>query len=150
MNLSPEILHSINKSVLCWLATVDNAGQPNVSPKEIFTAFEKDDIIIANIASPQSVNNIKSNPKVCLSFVDILVQKGFQLKGEAAIITVKDCRFESMEEKLLKMTDGKYPFKEIIYFKLESSKPIIAPRYWMFPETTEAEQIKAAKAQYGL
>ena len=34
--LSPETLACARKSMLCWLATVDAQGQPNVSPKEIF------------------------------------------------------------------------------------------------------------------
>jgi hypothetical protein len=29
----------IHSSELCWLATADAQGQPNVSPKEVFAAF---------------------------------------------------------------------------------------------------------------
>lgn len=36
---SNELLESIDKSVLCWLATASGEGIPNVSPKEMFTAI---------------------------------------------------------------------------------------------------------------
>ncbi len=50
MNLTPEIKEYINKSVLCWLATVSKENIPNFSPKEIFCDYETDKIIVANIA----------------------------------------------------------------------------------------------------
>jgi len=46
---------------MCWLATVDRHGQPNVSPKEIFAAFDSEHLVIANIASPSSVRNFEVN-----------------------------------------------------------------------------------------
>lgn len=51
-------------------------------PKE---AFLYDDtsghILIANIASPNSVASIQSHRKVCMSFIDVFTQKGFKIKG---------------------------------------------------------------------
>jgi len=112
MKLTTKIKKYINKSVLCWLASSSSDNFPNVSPKEIFTYY-KDSIIIANIASPGTVKNIQVNPQVCISFIDILVQKGFQLKGTAAIIKKSDSEFEALEEILLQMTKGKFPFASI-------------------------------------
>lgn len=148
--LTAEILASIETSVLCWLATSSSDGMPNVSPKEIFTYFDDDTIIIANIASPQSVNNIRVNECVCISFIDILVQKGYQLKGTATVVDSGSDRYSAMEAPLLKMTGGNFPFSSIIEVKVERAKQIIAPRYMLYPETTEAEQILAAKKMYGL
>jgi predicted pyridoxine 5'-phosphate oxidase superfamily flavin-nucleotide-binding protein len=42
------------RSVLCWLATADESGQPNVSPKEVFAVADDKHIVVANIASPGS------------------------------------------------------------------------------------------------
>ncbi|MBC3759817.1 pyridoxamine 5'-phosphate oxidase family protein [Hyunsoonleella sp. SJ7] len=146
--MNDDIKKYIHQSVLCWLATSSADNIPNVSPKEIFAYFG-DAIIIAHIASPQSVRNIKQNPNVCVSFIDILVQKGFQLKGRASILIKGDSGFLAMETELLKLTEGKFPFSEIIKIDITSSKPIIAPKYMLYPETTEAEQIESAKRVYG-
>ena len=148
--LNDEVKDYISRSVLCWLATASLKNQPNVSPKEIFTCFGDEHIVVANIASPQSVRNIRENPQVCVSFIDILVQKGFQLKGTAQIIRKSDPDFEPMARDLLIMTEGKFPFASITCIQVEEVKPIIAPRYLLYPETTEEEQIRSAKQSYGL
>ena len=147
--LNSKIKTSIDKSVLCWLAT-SNENIPNVSPKEVFTYFDDFHIIVANIASPQTVKNIKNNPNVCMSFIDIFVQKGYQIKGKATIIDNSNPEFIRMEKMLLKITKGKYPFKTITSISVDSIKTIMAPSYLLYPETTEAEQIEAAKKAYGI
>ena len=149
MELTKEIKEYIDKSVLCWLATVSAENIPNVSPKEIFNYFGIDEIIIANIASPQTVRNIKQNENVCISFIDILVQKGFQIKGKAEIIEKSDSDFLKREKALTEMTGGKFPFATITKITIEQIKPIIAPKYILFPETTETEQVESAKTTYG-
>lgn len=150
MELTAKIKESINESVLCWLATVSTENEPNVSPKEIFNYYGTDTIIVANIASPQTVKNIKQNENVCISFIDILVQKGFQIKGKAEIIEKTDLEFAEMEKVLTKMTEGKFPFATITKITVGQVKPIIAPKYVLYPETTEKEQIESAKKTYGI
>jgi len=150
MELTTENKDYINRSVLCWLATVSNENLPNVSPKEIFNYYGTDKIIVANIASPQTVQNIKQNENVCVSFIDILVQKGFQMKGKAKIINKTDSEFFVMEKILMEMTGGNFPFSTITKINVEQVKPIIAPKYLLYPETTEKEQIENAKKTYGI
>lgn len=147
--MNDAIKKYIDKSVICWLATVSKNGTPNVSPKEVFT-YSGDVIIIANIASPQSAKNIKVNPNVCVSFIDILVQKGYQLKGRAEMVLHGSAEFDTLKQPLLKITESKFPFSSIFKVTVESAKPIIAPKYMLYPETTEEEQIASAKKVYGL
>ena len=149
MALTTQIKEYIERSVLCWLATTSNDGIPNVSPKEINTYYGKEKIIVANIASPQTVKNIKQNENVCVSFVDILVQKGFQIKGKAKIVEKTDAEFPEMEKVLTKMTEGKFPFATITSIAIKTVKPIIAPKYILYPQTTEKEQVESAKKMYG-
>ncbi len=148
--MNKAVISCLEQSVLCWLATASKENYPNVSPKEVFAVYENRSIIIANIASPQSVKNIRTNPKVCLSVIDILVQKGYQLKGTASIISKNEDDFADMAAQLLKLTAGKFPFSEIIKIEVTHSKPIIAPKYILYPETTEASQIESAKNAYGV
>lgn len=137
-------------SVLCWLATADSNNAPNVSPKEVFTFWGDDKIIIANIASPGSVNNILTNASVCVSFIDVLVQKGFKAKGKADILEEHHSGYDEMKAALEQLTLGKYPFRKIILVDVKHVEPIIAPSYRLFPEMTEQERVEQAKRQYGL
>ena len=55
-----------------------------------------------------------------------------------------------MNKVLTKMTGGDFPFAIITEITFEKVKPIIAPRYILYPETTEQDQIERAKKVYGL
>lgn len=55
-----------------------------------------------------------------------------------------------MEESLLEMTEGTYPFSTITVIKVVTAKPIIAPKYILYPETTETDQVQTALKLYGL
>ena len=148
MELTEDIKKYIDKSVLCWLATASIENIPNVSPKECFTHFGTDSIIIANIASPQTVRNIKLNENVCISFINIFVQKGFQIKGKVEIIENTHSQFTEMNEILTEMMGGKFSFNTITKITLRQVKPIIAPSYILYPETTEMKQIESSKKSY--
>ena len=151
MHLTESIKDCLDKSVLCWLASCSPDLIPNVSPKEIFTHIDQEFIIITNIASPKTIKNIKANPNICISAINILVQKGYQLKGNAEIITKKDPTFESLYAPLYKLAGDKFPFSSIIKMKLDSAKEILAPSYILYPDsTTEKDQIENAKKIYGL
>lgn len=148
--LNKEIREYIDRSVLCWLATASSKNVPNVSPKEVFSAYEDDSIIIANIASPQSVKNIQENENICLSFIDVFVQKGFQLKGHAKIITEKDLDYNTMKNQLEDMTNGKFPFASIIRFYIKEVKKIVAPSYILYPEIPIEKRVADTKKTYSV
>jgi predicted pyridoxine 5'-phosphate oxidase superfamily flavin-nucleotide-binding protein len=150
MHLTKEIKDSIEKSVLCWLATASVQHIPNVSPKEAFHYYGDDKIIVANIASPKTVKNIKQNENVCISFLDVFVQKGFQVKGKARIVGSDDPSYAAMEQVFRQMIGDKFPFKTITEITAETVKPIIAPSYLLYPDTTEQDQIESAKKTYGV
>ena len=104
--MSDEVREYVERSVLCWLATCDADGQPNVSPKEMFAALDADRLVIANIQSPRSVRNLRANPRVCVSFVDVFRQRGYKVLGTAANVLKSDDRFESLAAPLVTMTKG--------------------------------------------
>ncbi|MEM7785838.1 MAG: pyridoxamine 5'-phosphate oxidase family protein, partial [Planctomycetota bacterium] len=143
--ITDDVRDYLRRSVLCWLATADSDGAPNVSPKEVFLPYGRDQIIIANIASPKSVSNIRKNAQVCVSFVCILSQKGYQLKGLARLSKHGDEEFDSMKSKLETITRGDYPFSEVIVVDVNQVKPITAPGYHIFPDKTEAQMIEEAR-----
>ncbi len=109
--MNQEIQKAISESVLCWLATADSDGMPNVSPKEMFVSDGADQILVANIASPNSMKNIKENENVCVSFIDIFKQKGFKVKGTATIIETTEDAYYSKLKLLQQLGDEGFPIK---------------------------------------
>lgn len=148
--LTNHVKEYIDRSVLCWLATVDQLGRPNVSPKEIFSALGDSDLVIANIASPNSVRNLRGNSNACVSFIDVFVQKGYKLLGRAEVIEASDRRFPEFAAPLLEMTKGVFPILSVIRLTVEGVTPIVAPSYAMVAKTTEASQVQCAMKTYGV
>jgi len=147
--LTKEVKCSIDESVLCWFATVSKGGLPNVSPKEMFIHHD-DKLLIANIASPVSAKNVEENPAVCVSFIHIFKQKGFKLTGMARIVEKSDNEYHALEERLYSLGGRSFEIKSIFEVSITKISPIIAPSYWVFPETTEESQIDQARKSYGL
>lgn len=150
MKLDANVCRVVDESVLCWLATSSADGQPSVSPKEVFAVFKNDSIIIANIASPNSARNSIENPKACVSFVNVFTQRGYQIKGAVHYLRKSNDEFAEVERVLLEITQGKYPFKSAFRVIAEEVSEILAPRYRLFPETTEQDQIESAMIRYGV
>ena len=149
--LTDAVRQAASRSVLCWLATVDAQSQPNVSPKEVWAIADDRHVVVANIASPVSVRNIAQQPQVCLSFVDVLVQKGFKLTGTARELLPAEADYAAWAAPLLAMAGDRIPVRSVLLITVQTVQPIVAPSYWLFPETTtEASQIEAARRSYGL
>ncbi|WP_395667793.1 pyridoxamine 5'-phosphate oxidase family protein [Rhodoferax sp.] len=149
--LSPDIQEAARRSVLCWLATVDSVGQPNVSPKEIFAVLDVNHLVIANIASPTSVRNMVANPLVCVSFIDVWVQKGYKVVGRARNVRAQDPDFATWASPLLAQAGPRFPIHSVVVVEATAVEPIIAPSYRLYPDdTTEAAQVESALRTYGV
>jgi uncharacterized protein len=149
--LTKQVKKYIDSCVLCWLATCDLDLMPNVSPKEMFTYQDDTTLLIAHLASPNSINNIKVNPNVCVSFVDVFIQKGYKIKGTASIIEKTDSAFPAKVKPLTDLFTDQFPILSVIEITVNKVETIQAPSYFLFPETTtEASQIAGALATYGV
>ncbi|PUE40706.1 pyridoxamine 5'-phosphate oxidase family protein [Limnohabitans sp. Bal53] len=149
--INESVREAARNSVLCWLATVDAQAQPNVSPKEVWAIADEQHVVVANIASPMSVRNIAHQPQVCLSFVDVFVQKGFKLVGTAHEVQVENPAFAAWAAPLLAMVGQRFVIHSVLVIRVTSVGAIVAPSYRFFPnETSEASQIEAAMRTYGV
>ena len=130
---------------------MDSLGQPNVSPKEVWAIADNQHVVVANIASPVTALNIGQQPQVCLSFVDVFLQKGFKLTGSALNVSASDAAFGNWAVSLLPMVGQRFAIHSVMVIRVTSVVAILAPSYRFYPdETTEAAQIEAAMLTYGV
>lgn len=148
--INDAVREDIRNSVLCWLASVDEDGQPNVSPKEIFTDHGDDVILIADIASPMSVRNIERQPLVCVSFVDVFRQRGFKIAGRARLIPPEHPEFEVTGARLQNLAGADFKVRQAIHVTVTRISRIWAPSYALFPDRTVEEQQARGHATYGV
>ena len=137
-------------AVLCWLATVGADNRPNVSPKEIYADLDPDRLVIADIASGGSVRNIRANPAVCVSLIDVFLQRGHKIEGTAEVLAPEAPGFAELAAPLLAMTGDAFPIRHVISVNVTRRTPILAPSYLFHPDRSEAELRADAHRTYGV
>lgn len=149
--LNKVVQQYARSSVLCWLASSDTTGQPNVSPKEMFLCHSDTELVIANIASPQTAQNIRVNPLVAVSFIDVFDQRGFSILGKAEVIerSASD-QFEKYGSELEKMAGPHFPITSVFLITVKEVRPIVAPSYKLRPELTADERRASVYKSYGV
>ena len=148
--MTADVQKYIEQSILCWLATADESGDPNVSPKEIFLYGGNNNILIANIASPNSVQNIAVNSRVCVSFIDVFEQKGVKVKGTAKVLKLGEDLYDEYLAKLRVLADERFPIQSIIDVNIDIVSSIKAPSYFLFPDLTHEQQVQSGLKTYGV
>lgn len=120
-----------------------------MSPKEVWAIADDRHVVVANIASPITARNIAQQPQVCLSFVDVFVQKGFKLLGVAQDVSSSDPDFSRWAAPLLSMVGDRFQIRSVLVIQVQSVSAIVAPSYRFYPEeTTEASQVASGMRAY--
>lgn len=137
-------------SVLCWFATVSPQGVPNVSPKEVFSLVEEQNLVVADIASPNTVRNLRTNNAACVSFIDVFRQTGYKLVGQAAVVAPRDDRFEALSAPLLEITKGQFEIRHVLHLTVETVSPILAPGFRIHPDISLSDRMASVMKVYGV
>jgi hypothetical protein len=91
------------------------------------------------------VRNIDVNALVCVSFIDVFVQKGFKVMGAARSIHRSDPAYAEWARPLLAKAGPRFPIHSVIVVQAQTVEPIVAPSYRLYPDTaTEQSQMEAA------
>jgi predicted pyridoxine 5'-phosphate oxidase superfamily flavin-nucleotide-binding protein len=79
------------------LGTADLKGVPNVVPVGAVKILDDETILVSDQYFLKTLNNLKENPKVAISFWELEKGEGYQIKGEAAIHTKGKIYEETVE-----------------------------------------------------
>jgi uncharacterized protein len=106
--------------------------------------------VIADIASPVSVRNIRVDPRVCVSFVDVFRMRGFKVEGNADLVPRDAPAFDEVGAALLAKAGPDFPVRHAIRVRIERVTRILAPSYTLFPKRPDEERMESAYATYGV
>jgi predicted pyridoxine 5'-phosphate oxidase superfamily flavin-nucleotide-binding protein len=138
MELSSDMQRVVLEQRLGFVATVTPDGRPNVSPKGTTTVFDEHHLMFADIASPGTVENLRTNPNVEINVVDPIVRKGYRFRGRATVHTTGDM-FERglavMRERGSTTARGR--IRSIVVIEVTSAAAVVSPAY--DDGTSEAE-----------
>jgi predicted pyridoxine 5'-phosphate oxidase superfamily flavin-nucleotide-binding protein len=145
--ITDDMRDMVRRAILCFVATVNEDGTPNLSPKASLT-FRGDALFFANIASPQTVWNIRRNPAVEINVVDFLARRGYRFAGRGTILGPKDEAFQDVAA-WVKSTNGEiYPVFDVIRIELASIRPVLSPAYTI-GGADEATLTESYRRKYG-
>jgi predicted pyridoxine 5'-phosphate oxidase superfamily flavin-nucleotide-binding protein len=115
---------------LGFVATVTPDGRPNVSPKGTTTVFDDSHLMFADIVSPGTVENIRSNADVEINVVDPIVRKGYRFRGRATVHTSGD----EFERGLVVLRDrgsttARERIRSIVVVEVTAAARLVSPAY---------------------
>ena len=84
--ITKKIRDFLSLHKLGYVASVSSDGKPNISPKGTIIGWTSDVLAFADIRSPDTIDNLRSNPHVEINVIDPLLRKGYLFKGKARII----------------------------------------------------------------
>ena len=85
--LTDDMRRLIAEQRLCYVATVDAEGAPNLSAKGTLVVWDANELAFADIRSPRTVANLRGNPRVEINVVDPIARKGYRFNGTAEVHT---------------------------------------------------------------
>ncbi len=116
----------LSKQKLGFVATVSPDNTPNLSPKGTIIVWNND-LIFADIKSPNTIANLKKNPSIEINVVDPLIRRGYRFKGEGKIISEGD-EFQKIITHY-KNEGIKSEIKSIVLVKVGTVNEVTSPLY---------------------
>jgi len=146
--LTDEMIKAIPAIRLCFVATVSPDGKPNLSAKGSLCVWDDDHLLFADIASPQTMNNIASNPYVEINTVDQIGRRGFRFKGVAEILREGEV-FEFLVNDIHAREGTSVPVRAAVKVRVLEARQLLSPAYFLTKGITEAQVRSVWMARYG-
>ena len=138
--LSEEMKTLVERQRLGFVATVCPDGTPNLSPKGTVSVLDDEHLIFADIRSPGTVSNLRTNPNVEVNVVDQFVRKGYRFKGTAQVLD-SGPGFNRHVEFFSKrgLADAPARIRSIVTIRVDQARPLISPGYdHVYPDEASA------------
>jgi predicted pyridoxine 5'-phosphate oxidase superfamily flavin-nucleotide-binding protein len=137
--LSEEMKNLVERQRLGFVATVCPDGTPNVSPKGTVSVLDDEHLIFADMRSPGTVANLRTNPNVEVNVVDHFVRKGYRFKGTAQVLGAGS-EFDRHVEFFSKrgLFDAPKRIRAIVIIRVDQARPLISPGYDHVPDEATA------------
>ena len=84
--LSKDLIELMNKREFISVATCDFKGRPNAAPKFVLKV-DSGRVYLVDYTIGTSLKNLKANPRISMSLVDVRTLKGYQFNGSVHIMT---------------------------------------------------------------
>lgn len=147
--LTEDMKRMVSHLRLCYVATVTPDGKPNLSPKGSLRVIDDDHLAFADIMSPATVRNLKSNPNIEVNMVDPFLRRGYRFKGVASIVTEGET-FDLVANELWEREGRQYPVNAVVHIAVQAALPVRSPAYVFNKGVMEEDVRRIWLARYGV
>jgi predicted pyridoxine 5'-phosphate oxidase superfamily flavin-nucleotide-binding protein len=147
MLITNDVRLIIDQAKLAFVATTSDDGSPNLSPKASLRVYDDDHLIFMDIASPNTIANLRRDPRLEICVVDVFRRRGYRLKGEATLVAPDHDAYRWLNEWLLEINGPGYPANEAVLVAVNTVLPVVSPAY-TFGHAAESELLPAWRQRY--
>lgn len=120
-HLTPEVTATIGQLYPGYIATVREDGWPTVAPKGSLKVLDETHVYFADVHSPQTIANIKRDPRVCVVFVQPRPALGYRIYGRAEVLVSGDL-FDKVHAEY---AQRKLTVNHVVKIAIEQVAPLI-------------------------
>ncbi len=147
--LNDDMKTIIKRSNLSFVATINQDGSPNLSPKSTLRPFDDNSLIFANLASPGTVENLNRSSKTEINCIDVFSRRGYRFTGTATVHSPGDDIYNEFNQTILLELGPSTKVHDAVLIKLTSVSPILSPAYDN-PSCTEEKLRETYFRKYGV
>ncbi len=126
--ITPEIKDFLNLQKLGYVATVSPDGKPNISPKGTITGWAFNALAFADIRSPDTLRNLKSNPYVEINVIDPILRRGYLFQGKARVVRDDETLYRKILDHY-RSNGVKSPINSIVLVDVSNVSAVTSPLY---------------------
>ncbi len=115
-NIDTTLKEAIANIGPAFVATSDKGGLPNVSAKGSFRVLDEENVVFADIRSPQTIANLKENPQVSAIGLNAATRKGWRIWGKATVLSTGD-----LFDQFNRAYQSKGGVKHVVKIKVEKA-----------------------------
>jgi predicted pyridoxine 5'-phosphate oxidase superfamily flavin-nucleotide-binding protein len=149
MRLTEDMKRMVDYLRLCYVATASVDGKPNLSPKGSLKVWDDENVVFADIASPITIRNLRTNPFVEINLVDPFLRRGYRFKGRAEVHD-SGPEFDFVAEDLWAREGRQYPVNAVVKVKIDEAFPVLSPAYTFNDNVMEEQVRKIWLERYGV
>lgn len=146
--LTDQMKAAVSEIGLSFVATATTDGKPNVSPKGSLCVLDDEHLGFADIASPDTIRNIKANPNIEISMIDQMSRHGFLFRGTAEVLN--DGPIYTKVAETVWSREGRHvPVHAVVRVKVTEARPVRSPAYTLNKDAKEADVKAVWLKRYG-
>ncbi len=145
-----DIKKFVAGTMLCFAATTNEDGSPNLSPKSSLRVHDDTHLMFANMASPGTVRNLRRDPRIEINCVDIFSRRGYRFTGRASVHSGDDPLYQALKKAVAAEHGDAIPVFDAVLVEVLQVHPVISPAYTFVEGVTEDALRTAYLGKYGV